>query len=104
MFDKIDFSQLGTMVQEMQKKSEELSKENESKIFTAKTGGGMVSVSINGAMEVVDMRIDDSLLEDKESMQILLIAALNECLKNVEDNRKHSAMGMLGNFNPFGKI
>ncbi|MEJ2501679.1 MAG: nucleoid-associated protein, partial [Campylobacterales bacterium] len=35
------------------------------------------------------------------SLQILLIAAINDAVKMVEDNKKHSAMGMLGGMNPF---
>lgn len=102
MFDKLDLSQLGGMIQEIQKKSEEITKESENKIFTAKSGGGMVSVSMNGKAEIIDISIDDSLLSDKESLQILLIAACNDCMHSVDENRKNDAMGMLGGFNPFG--
>jgi hypothetical protein len=51
---------------------------------------------------MIDLEIDDSLLEDKESLQILLIAAVNDANKMVEENKKNSAMGMLGGMNPFG--
>ena len=62
----------------------------------------MVEVRANGAGEIIDLNIDDSLLEDKESLQILLISAINDVNKMVEDNKKSQAMGMLGGLNPFG--
>ena len=63
----------------------------------------MVEVTANGAGEIIDIMIDDSLLEDKESLQILLISAINDVNKMVEDNRKSQALGMLGGMNPFAK-
>jgi len=62
----------------------------------------MVEVTINGKGEVTDINIDDSLLTDKDSLQILLIGAINDANKMVEDNRQNSALGMLGGINPFG--
>jgi DNA-binding YbaB/EbfC family protein len=56
----------------------------------------MVAFSMNGQGEAVDLEIDDTLLEDKESLQILLLSAINDAVKMVEDNKKHSAMDMLG--------
>lgn len=85
----------------MQEQIQEIEQKSKDTILTAKSGGGLLSVSINGAGEVVDILIDDSLLEDKESLQILLISALNDAYKNVEENRKSLALGMLGKINPF---
>jgi len=41
-------------------------------------------------------------LEDRESLQILLISAINDLNRMVDDNRKSQAMGVLDGFNPFG--
>lgn len=97
MFDMKNLSQMLSGMQEQMQEMEQKSKEM---IFTAKSGGGLLSVSINGTGEVVDILIDDSLLEDKQSLQILLISALNDAYKNVEENRKSLALGMLGKINP----
>ena len=72
------------------------------KEFTAKSGGGMVSVSMNGNGEVIDITIDDSLLSDKESLQILLISAMNDASKMVEDNKKFATAQMLSGIGGFG--
>ena len=62
----------------------------------------MVEVSVNGKGEVIDINIDDSLMTDKDSLQILLIGAMNDAYKMVKQNEQSSAMGMLGGMNPFG--
>lgn len=96
-----DIKNLRQMLGGMQEQIQEMEQKSKDTILTAKSGGGLLSVSINGAGEVVDILIDDSLLEDKESLQILLISALNDAYKNVEENRKSLALGMLGKINPF---
>lgn len=96
-----DIKNLSQMLGGMQEQIQEMEQKSKDTILTAKSGGGLLSVSINGAGEVVDILIDDSLLEDKESLQILLISALNDAYKNVEENRKSLALGMLGKINPF---
>lgn len=96
-----DIKNLSQMLGGMQEQIQEMEQKSKDTILTVKSGGGLLSVSINGAGEVVDILIDDSLLEDKESLQILLISALNDAYKNVEENRKSLALGMLGKINPF---
>ncbi len=91
------------MLGDMQKNVKELEEKSRQTLFNAKSGGGLVSVSINGAGEVVDISIDDSLLEDKDSLQILLISALNDAYKNMAENKKSLALSMLGGLNPFAK-
>ena len=87
-------------VQEMANKSKE---DNASTVFTSKAGGGMIELSINGNSEVIDLQIDDSLLEDKDSLQILLISAMNDVIKQSDENKKMMAMKMMGGMNSFGQ-
>ncbi|WP_407381626.1 YbaB/EbfC family nucleoid-associated protein [Helicobacter sp.] len=97
-----DMNNLQNMLGDMQKNIKELEEKSKENVFTAKSGGGLLSVSVNGAGEVVDINIDDSLLDDKDALQILLISALNEAYKNMENNKKSLALNMLGGLNPFG--
>ncbi|PAF47688.1 nucleoid-associated protein, YbaB/EbfC family [Helicobacter sp. 12S02232-10] len=98
MFDP---EQFGNLFGNMQKEFSNLEEKAKETIITAKSGGGLVSVSINGAGELVDIVIDDGLLQDKESLQILLISAINDAYKSVEENKKSMAFQMLGGL-PFG--
>lgn len=102
MFDFNNLGDMGKMLEQMQEQAQKLQAEMESKTFSVKSGGGMVEVTLNGKGEVVDISFDDSLLEDKESLQILLMGALNDAYKMVEQNRRQSALGALGGMNPFG--
>lgn len=105
MFENLDMAQLAKTFEQVQENAKKVQEENESKEFTAKSGGGLIKVTLNGKSEVTDLDIDDSLLEDKESLQILLISAINDAIKMVEDNKKVSAaqlLGGLGGMNPFG--
>jgi len=100
------FSNLGDMskmLEGMQENAAKLKADLESKTFSVKTGGGMVKLDLNGNGEVIDLVIDDSLMEDKDSLQILLIGAINDANKMVQQNQQNSAMGMLGNLDLFSK-
>ena len=85
MFEGIDFSKMGQMLEDVQKKAQEIEQESQRREFGAKSGGGLVSVKANGKGEVLDISIDDSLLEDK-----------------IEDDRKNAASRMLGGFAGMG--
>lgn len=102
MFEGFDMSKMSQMMGEMQEKAKEIQEQAKNVQFTAKAGGGLVELTINGAGEVIDLNIDDTLLDDKEYLQILLISAMNDANKMAEDNKKSQAMGMMGGMNPFG--
>jgi len=80
----------------MQENAAKLQAELEAKTFNVKSGGGMLDITVNGNGVIQDINIDDSLLADKATLQILLIGAINDANKMVETNKQQSAMGMLG--------
>lgn len=90
-----DMSKMLGSLGDMQKNAQKLQAELESKTFNVKSGGGVLEISINGKGEVLDINIDDSLLQDKMTLQILLIGAINDANKMVEQNKQQSAMSML---------
>jgi DNA-binding YbaB/EbfC family protein len=102
VFEGLDMSKMGQMMEQLQSKAKEIEEQAKSVKLTAKAGGGMIEVTANGTGEIVDITIDDSILDDKESLQILLISAINDVNKMVEDNKKSQAMGIMGGLNPFG--
>ncbi len=100
-----DMGNMSKMLEGMQENADKLQAELESKTFSVKTGGGTVELSVNGKGEVIDLNVDDSLLSDKASLEILLIGAINDANKMVLQNQQSSAMNMLGGMggmNPFG--
>jgi DNA-binding YbaB/EbfC family protein len=105
MFEGLDLSKmnLNDMMGQVQEMASKAKEDGKNQIFTSNTGGGMIKLSINGNSEVINLDIDDSLLEDKDSLTILLISAMNDVIKQSDDNKKTVAMNMMGGMNPFGK-
>jgi DNA-binding YbaB/EbfC family protein len=92
MFGNVDLN-------EMLQKLQEQMQEADNKIYTATSGGGLVEASVNGKFEVIDIKIDDSLLEDNESLQILLMSAINDAIKMAVEDKKSQALNMFGGLN-----
>lgn len=86
----------------MQKQMEEQAKELENKEFTVTTGGGAVSVTLTGKKEFTSVKIDKDAMdpEDVEMLEDMILAAVNEALRKLEEESK-SSMGMLGGGLPF---
>lgn len=101
MFEGLDLGNMGKMMEQMQEKAKEMQEQAKNVELTAKAGGGLVVLTANGTGEVIDLNIDDSLMDDKDSLQILLISAMNDMSQMIEDNKKSQAMGMMGGMNPF---
>ena len=101
MFEGFDMGKMSEMMSEMQDKAKEIQEQSKNVEFTAKAGGGLIEITANGAGEVIDLNIDDSMLDDKDLLQILLMSAMNDVTKMIEDNKKSQAMGMMGGMNPF---
>ena len=97
-------NEMGKMLEQVQEQAKKMQAEMEAKEYLAKVGGGMLEIKMNGKGEVIDINIDDSLLEDKESLQILLISCINDANKMVEADKQNSAMGMFGGMGNFGNM
>lgn len=68
---------------EIKKIQEELIKEE----VTGSSGAGMVEVTVNGKLEVVDVKIEKRLLEgrDIQMLQDLIVAAVNDALRRAQE-------------------
>jgi hypothetical protein len=92
---------MGKMLEAFQSQAKDMEQELADRRYTVKSGGGMVKLTLDGKGEAIDIEIDDSLLEDKSALQIILLSAITDGYKMVEDNKKQYALGMLGGMNPF---
>ena len=64
---------------------------------TGKAGGGMVSVVMTGRHDLRRVSIDDSLMqEDKEMLEDLLAAAVNDAVRTLEAASKEKMAGVSG--------
>ena len=84
------------MQADMQKAQEELANME----VTGKSGGGMVTVLMTGRHDVKRVSIDDSLMEDdKEMLEDLLAAAVNDAVRQVEEQNQSKMSGMTAGMN-----
>ena len=83
-------------MQAMQRQMETMQEELEAKEFTTTSGGGAVSVTANGKREIVKLDIDKDVVDpdDVEMLQDLIIAAVNEAMRQI-DETSNDAMGQL---------
>ena len=81
--------------QMMQEKMQKMQQELANAEVTGEAGAGMVSVVMTGRHDVRRVSIDDSLLEeDKEILEDLIAAAVNDAVRKIEKNSQDSMASM----------
>ena len=81
----MDMNALMRQAQNMQRQMQKKQKEVEEKEFVVSSNGGAITITIMGSKKINKIEIDEDLLEDKEMLQDLLIVAMNEAIKTVDD-------------------
>ncbi|HWQ80162.1 MAG TPA: YbaB/EbfC family nucleoid-associated protein [Anaerovoracaceae bacterium] len=83
-------------MQQMQRRMEEMQSELETKEVEATAGGGAVSVTVNGKKEIVKIAIKPEVVDpdDVEMLQDLIMVAVNEALRQIEEMTQNE-MGRL---------
>jgi DNA-binding YbaB/EbfC family protein len=92
--------------QKMQKQMEETQAELEEKEYEASAGGGVVTVKINGRKEITSVKISEEVVdpEDIETLEEVVMAAVNEVIRMQADDEKEQLgkiTGGLGGGFPF---
>ena len=103
-----NMSNLMKQAQKMQKQLEESQKELEEKECSASAGRGAVEVTISGKKQVTAVKLKEEVVDpdDIEMLEDLIMAAMNEALRKVEEETQNSmgkltgGLGMGGGF-PF---
>ena len=87
----MNLQQLMKQAQQMQEK---LQKQMEAMVVEATAGGGMVSVKMNGQKQLLSIQIEPEVFSggDKDMLQDLIIAAVNEGIRKVDE----ALQGQLG--------
>jgi DNA-binding YbaB/EbfC family protein len=75
-----DLQQLMRLSQQLQSKMNELQESLESTTLSASSGGGMVTVTVDGKGQVKQVQIDPTCVDprDVEMLEDLVLAAMNE--------------------------
>ena len=90
-------------IMQQAKKMQEQFKDAQEKLKNVKvlgeSGGGLVKISMTGRHDVSSVLLDSSLLaEDKEIIEDLIAAAVNDAVRKLEAKNKVALGGMAGNF------
>jgi DNA-binding YbaB/EbfC family protein len=84
------------MQEDMQKAQEEVANME----VEGQAGGGMVKVVMNGRHEIRKVMLDDSLMQDdKEMVEDLLAAAVNDAVRRVEQQTQEKMAGVTAGLN-----
>ena len=87
--------------QKMQQELLRMQEEQENKIYTATAGGGMVSASVNGKHEVVELKINPEAVDpdDVDMLQDMVIAAVNEAMRTADSDAASNMSRLTGGLN-----
>ena len=87
-------------MQAMMKQAEQMQKKMQEEIalirVEASAGGGMVTVKMDGKKNVTGVKIDPEVAGDVEMLQDMVMAAVNEAAKKVDDATQEKMGGLLG--------
>jgi len=97
MFSKGGMGDLMKKAQEMQENMKKAQAEIANTEVTGESGAGLVKVTLLGNHNVRKVDIDPSLLEDdKEMLEDLIAAAMNDAVRRVEEVNKTKMSGLTG--------
>jgi len=93
-----DPRQLQEMMSMAKRQYEELQRKMQETTVEATSGGGSVSVKMNGQKQVVSIKIDPEVVKsgDLEMLQDLVTAAVNAAGRKVDEAMQSTVGGMLG--------
>lgn len=100
MFNPLKMSEMLSQANQMQ---EEVQRKLGETVVEASSGGGAVTVTMNGKKQLLKLHIDPSAVlslggsqPDVEMLEDLIVAAVNEAGRKAEEVLQSSVQGMLG--------
>jgi nucleoid-associated protein EbfC len=93
----MNFQQMQQMMKQAQQMQERLQKEMAELRVEATAGGGMVTVAVNGAKQILSIQLDPEVVskDDIEMLQDLIVAAINDAQRKADEALKQKTAGML---------
>lgn len=97
----MDMSALMQQAQQLQGRMQQMQEELAQKQVTATVGGGMVSVTVNGRHQLLDITIDREVVnpEDVAMLQDLVAAAVNEAMGKAQEMMQQEMRKVTGGLN-----
>ena len=85
-----------TMMKQAQQMQQRLQEDIAAIRVEASAGGGMVTVKMDGQKTVLGVKIDPEVAGDVEMLQDMVMAAVNEAAKKVDEEARQKMSGLLG--------
>ena len=94
----MDMNKLMQQVQAMQEQVTKVQEELANETVEATAGGGMVTVTANGALEIVEIKIDPKAIDpdDPELLADMVMAATNEAIRSAQALMEQRLGGLAG--------
>ncbi|MBO5734675.1 MAG: YbaB/EbfC family nucleoid-associated protein [Clostridia bacterium] len=97
-------SDMNSMIRQAQKMQEQMAEkqaELDEREYDVQAGGGVVAVKIKGTKEILDITIQPEIIDpdDVETLQDILVAAVNEAIKKVESTNEQEMSKIAGGMN-----
>ena len=97
-------SNMQSMLKQAQKMQEDMAAkqaELEEREYDISAGGGVVNVKINGKKEILSVKLSEEIVDpdDIETLEDLIVAAVNEAIKKVEVVSTSEMSQITGNLN-----
>ena len=80
----LDMMKMMGKFKEAQEKMKKIKDELDTIEVSADSGAGLVKVVVNGKKELISVEIDESILNEKDMVQDLVVAASNKALKEID--------------------
>ena len=94
-----DLNELMKQAKNMQEQMQSAQREVESIEVIGESGAGLVKVHMNGRYDVKKVELDPTLLsEEKEVMEDLIAAAINNAVKKLQERNRQAMSGLAGGF------
>jgi nucleoid-associated protein EbfC len=94
----LDMNKLMQQAQQMQSQMAQMQEEAANEIVEASAGGGMVTVTATGALEIVEVKIAPEAIDpdDPELLADTILAAVNEALRSANSLAQARLGGLTG--------
>jgi len=97
----MNMNQLMKQAQKMQQQMADMQEELASKTLEVSSGGGAVKVTVSGEKKILDLTISPDVVDpdDVEMLQDLVMSAVNEALRQIEESASSQMSKLTGGLN-----
>lgn len=84
------YSKFKKQAKMLQNQYQEMQENLKKQVVEGVSGNGLIKLKLNGAKELIDIKIDKQCVEDIEGLQDLIIAAHDNAVQKLEDTSDFS--------------